>query len=144
MRVKRKNNLGLLGWALGGRYRLERYAYTLHRITGVGLVFYFVMHIIVTGSRIGGPEKWEQTMALYETPWFKFGEFLVFIAFSFHAINGIRLALTELGVWLGKAQRPLYPYVTSIHRQRPVLIAIMVLTALLILIGGADFYLLGH
>ncbi len=138
-----KNKLGLKGWLSGGRYGIERYAYTVHRITGLGLLLYFIMHIIVTGSRIGGPESWQTSMASFETPLFKFGEFLVFIAFAFHAVNGIRLAMTELGLFLGKPIRPIYPYQTSVMRQRPLLIAVMVLAAAVVVLGGVDFYLLG-
>lgn len=137
-----KNNLGLWGWLGGGRYGLERYAYILHRLTGLGLLVYFILHIFVTGSRIGGPEKWESTMKFYETPLFKFGEFLIFICFAYHAINGIRLGLMELGFLLGKPARPLLPYRSVVIKQRPWMIAVMVLAAILIIAGGLDFYLL--
>ena len=138
----RKNKLGLWGWLGGGRYGLERYAYTLHRLTGIALLVYFILHIFATGSRIGGEGAWEATMSGYETPFFKFGEFLVFLAFAFHALNGIRLGITELGYMLGKAQRPVIPYVLSIHRQRPLFIIVMILAAIVIILGGADFYLI--
>lgn len=137
-----KNNLGLLGWLGGGRYGAERYAYTLHRLTGIGLLFYFLMHIIVTSSRILGPEAWDSAMHSFETPLFKFGEFLVFLAFAFHGINGIRLGLTELGYMMGKPARPVYPYKTAVTRQRPFFIVIMILAALVMILGGVDFYLL--
>jgi succinate dehydrogenase / fumarate reductase cytochrome b subunit len=140
--MSQKNRLGIWGWLGGGRYGVERYAYALHRLTGIGLLFYFILHILVTGSRIGGPENWQATMARFETPLFKFGEYLIFIAFAFHALNGLRLVFTELGVALGKAHRPVYPYVNSINRQRPLLIILMVIAVVLIVVGGIDFYLL--
>ncbi len=138
-----KNKLGLRGWLSGGRYGIERYAYTLHRITGLGLLVYFVMHIIVTGSRINGPEGWQIYMESFKTPLFKFGEFLVFVAFAFHAVNGIRLAMTELGLFLGKPTRPIYPYKSSVMRQRPLLIVVMIVAAVVVVLGGIDFYVLG-
>jgi len=40
--IKRHDNrLGLWGWIGGGRWGAERYAYILHRITGLGHLFYF-------------------------------------------------------------------------------------------------------
>jgi succinate dehydrogenase / fumarate reductase, cytochrome b subunit len=138
----RNNKLGLKGWIVGGKYGLERYAYTLHRLTGLGLLLYFVAHIFVTGARLGGPETWEATMHSMETPLFKFGEFLVYLAFAFHALNGLRLGITELGFMMGKAQRPVFPYKNSVKRQRPLLIFVMIIAAVLILLGGADFYLI--
>lgn len=139
-----KNNLGLWGWLGGGRYGLERYAYALHRLTGLGLLLYFILHIFVTGSRLSGPNGWETAMKSMESPVFKLGEFLVFIGFAFHALNGIRLGLTELGFFLGKPARPVYPYRSSVMQQRPLLIVIMILAAIVIVAGGADFYLLSR
>jgi succinate dehydrogenase / fumarate reductase cytochrome b subunit len=98
------------------------------------------MHIFVTGARLGGPRQWDRTMALLAQPIFKVGEFLVFLAFAFHAINGIRLVLVELGYMLGKPGLPAYPYSYSTMRQKPLLVAAMVIAAALMIIGGADFY----
>ena len=135
-----KNRLGILGWLGGGRYGMDRYAYALHRITGLGILAYFIMHIFVTGQRTGGPEHWESTMADFSSPVFKAGEFLVFLAFAFHAINGIRLVLAELGWLIGKPGMPSFPYSYSILRHKPVFIVIMVVAAVLMIIGGVDFY----
>jgi succinate dehydrogenase/fumarate reductase cytochrome b subunit len=98
------------------------------------------MHIIVTGSRVGGPERWESWMEFFSTPFFKIGEFLVFLAFAYHAINGIRLMLVELGYLIGKPGLLAYPYSYSTLRQRPLFVVAMVVAAALMLIGGADFY----
>lgn len=143
-RKHKKNNLGLAGWISGGRYGLERYAYTLHRITGLGILCYFLLHLYVTGSRIRGEQAWESTMAAFDTPLFKFGEFLVFIAFAYHALNGVRLGITELGFGMGKPQRPVIPYKNAVRRQRPILVLVMIIAAVIIVFGGLDFYLLGN
>jgi succinate dehydrogenase / fumarate reductase cytochrome b subunit len=142
MQNKRKNSLGLWGWLGGGRYGAERYAYALHRLTGLGILAYFLMHIFVTGARLGGPERWDSTMAFYGQPIFKIGEFLVFLAFAYHAINGIRLIVVELGYMVGKPGLPSYPYGYSTLRQRPLFAATMVIAAVLMIIGGVDFYFL--
>ncbi|HPN33473.1 MAG TPA: succinate dehydrogenase [bacterium] len=139
-----KNKLGLLGWLGGGRYGMERYAYALHRLTGLGLLTYFILHIFVTGTRIAGPQAWQQTMQSFSTPWFKFGEFLIFVCFAYHGLNGLRLGITELGLMLGKPARPIYPYRSSVLRQRPFFVVVMILVAAMIVIGGTDFYLLNR
>ena len=123
---KYNNKLGLMGWLSGGRYGLERYAYSLHRLCGLGILAYFIMHIFVTAARIHGKEAWESTMASVTGTFFLIGEYLVFVAFAFHGINGIRLILTELGVFMGKPKMPDYPYKQSTLRQRPVLLVVMV------------------
>lgn len=140
MQNRLKNNLGLMGWLAGGRYGAERYAYALHRLTGLGILAYFLMHIFVTGSRVGGPERWDSAMAFFDSPVFKVGEFMVFLAFAYHALNGIRLIFVELGFMVGKPGLPSYPYNYSTLRQRPLFVAAMVIALVLMIIGGADFY----
>lgn len=145
MQQKRKNNLGIVGWLYGGRYGADRYIYALHRVTGLGMLFYFLLHIFVTGRRLGpeGREQWEAAMEFFRNPLFAIGEFLVFMAFIFHAVNGIRLILVELGLMVGKPGLPAYPYGYSTLRQRPVMIGFMCVIVVLAVIAGVDFiYLL--
>ena len=137
--IKRHDNrLGIWGWLGGGRWGLERYAYILHRITGLGILFYFILHIFVTSLRVKRIYLWEEPHLL-EAPIFKFGEFLVFAAFAYHAFNGIRLILVELGFAVGKPIEPIYPYKTSLNKQRPLLIAMMVIAAVFLAFGGYHF-----
>ncbi len=137
----RRNRLGLGGWVVGGRYPIERYLYTLHRLTGLGILAYFIMHIVVTTMRVRGPGAWDSTMAGFAGPAFKIGEFLVFAAFAFHAMNGLRLALTELGWGMGRPMLPIYPYRNAVRRARPVFVAVMLVAVFILAIGGYDFIL---
>jgi succinate dehydrogenase / fumarate reductase, cytochrome b subunit len=135
----RPNRLGIVGWVAGGRWGFERYLYTLHRLTGLGLLAYFLLHIFVTSSRAFGSEAWKASMEQVTGPLFKVGEFLVFAAFAFHALNGIRLVLVELGFAIGKPIEPVYPYRTSVDEQRPLAIGVMILAAILTIAGGIGF-----
>ncbi len=141
----RPNRLGIVGWLGGGRWGLERYLYTLHRVTGLGLLLYFVLHIFVTSSRALGvglearKAWWDWAMGSVSSGIFVVGEYLVFAAFAFHALNGIRLALVELGIAIGRPIEPVYPYRTSVHEQRPLAIGVMVLAAILAVVGGLGF-----
>ncbi len=135
----RPNRLGIAGWLTGGRWGLERYMYALHRVTGLGLLAYFLLHIFVTSSRAFGESAWAASMARVSGPVFKVGEYLVFAAFAFHAVNGIRLVLVELGFAIGKPIEPVYPYRTSVDEQRPLALGVMILAAILALAGGIGF-----
>jgi succinate dehydrogenase / fumarate reductase cytochrome b subunit len=135
----RPNRLGIVGWLAGGRWGFERYLYTLHRVTGLGILAYFLMHIFVTASRAFGENAWTTAMARVKGPLFSVGEFLVFAAFAFHALNGIRLVLVELGFAIGKPIEPVYPYRTSVNEQRPLAIGVMILAAILTVVGGIGF-----
>jgi succinate dehydrogenase / fumarate reductase, cytochrome b subunit len=135
----RPNRLGLVGWLGGGRWGFERYLYLLHRLTGLGILAYFVLHIGVTSSRAFGEASWTAAMGRVSGPVFKVGEYLVFAAFAFHALNGIRLALVELGFAIGQPIEPVYPYRTSVDEQRPLAIGVMILAAVLAIVGGFSF-----
>jgi succinate dehydrogenase / fumarate reductase cytochrome b subunit len=137
-----RNRLGILGWAVGARWGLERYAYTLHRITGLGILAYFLLHIVVTSSIALGQGSWEWWMQLFSSWPFQIGELLVFIAFAYHALNGLRLILVELGFAVGAPEEPVYPYRSSLNTQRPLLLVVMVLAAIIIVAGGYNAFLL--
>jgi succinate dehydrogenase / fumarate reductase cytochrome b subunit len=133
------NRLGVRGWVVGGRWGFERYLYALHRLTGLGLLAYFVLHIFVTSSRALGADAWAQAMGVVSGPLFAIGEYLVFAAFAFHAANGVRLALVELGFAVGRPIEPVYPYATSVGRQRRLAMAAVMVALVVALWGGVDF-----
>jgi succinate dehydrogenase/fumarate reductase cytochrome b subunit len=89
-------------------------------------------------------ESWNAVMSIMEYPIFKIGEALVIIGFAFHAVNGIRLILIELGFAVGKAEEPVYPYKSSINVQRPLAFVMLAICFLLIIVGGIDLLILGH
>jgi succinate dehydrogenase/fumarate reductase cytochrome b subunit len=75
-------------------------------------------------------------------PLFMLGEFAVFGAFAFHAVNGVRLAIIELGWAVGRPIEPVYPYATSVGRQRRLARAVLMIAAVIALWGGLDFFVL--
>lgn len=135
------NRLGIQGWVAGGRWGLERYLYALHRASGLGLLLYFLLHIVVTSARAFGPEQWSAMMGRVSGPVFTFGEYLVFAAFAFHAVNGIRLVVVELGWGVGKPIEPVYPYRTSVDTQRFLAIGALVVAGVIAFLGALDLIL---
>lgn len=140
-----KNNqptgrLGLRGWVYAGKYSFERYLYLGHRLSGLGLTAYMVLHIIETANRMRGEHAWTQLMALFASPPFKVIEYLLFAMAVFHAMNGIRLFLVELGFFLGKPREPIYPYQSSVKNHRPLTYLMMILAGLLMALGGSSLF----
>ena len=134
----RQNYLGAGGWVWAGKYSLERYLYLLHRITGLGILLFGIIHLIeTTFVRIQGQDVWEATLALYRNPWFKFGEYLVVIAFLFHALNGFRLVLQEFGFTLGRPIPPIYPYQDALRKKR---LGILVMVAIIIIFAAVFLF----
>ncbi len=134
----RPNRLGVKGWVAGGRWGFERYLYTLHRISGLGILTYFLLHIFVTFTRTLGPGPWLTVMGFVDNWFFKLGEYAVFAGFAFHAVNGIRLIVVEVLGGVGKPIEPVYPYQTSLNVQRPLAIGAFALAAILAVLGGFD------
>src|SRR3990172_3756359 len=134
------NRLGVKGWVYAGRYTFERYLYLGHRLSGIGLIAYMVLHIIETANRMRGEEAWAGLMALFASPPFRVIEYLLFAMAVFHAMNGVRLILLELGFFLGKPKEPVYPYSTSVMRHRPLTYVIMALAGLIIILGGSSLF----
>ena len=130
----RQNYLGIKGWVWAGKYKLERYLYLIHRVTGVGLVLFLALHLIeTTVFRIQGEDVWEATMKALSKPLFEVGLYLVAVAFVFHALNGLRLVFQEFGFALGKPAPPIYPYEDAIRKGRPgaiVMLAVIIILAL--------------
>ena len=134
------NRLGVKGWVYAGKYSFERYLYLGHRLSGLGLIAYMVLHIIETANRIRGEHAWAELMALFASPPFKVIEFLLFAMAVFHAMNGVRLLLVELGFFLGKPKEPIYPYSTSVLRHRPLTYVMMIITLVVIVLGSSSLF----
>ena len=134
------NRLGLKGWVYAGKYSFERYLYLGHRLSGLGLIAYMVLHIVETANRLRGEQAWAGLMGLFASPPFKVIEYLLFAMAVFHAMNGIRLILVELGFFLGKPKDPIYPYSTSVLRHRPLTYVIMIITFVVIILGGSSMF----
>lgn len=136
----RQNNLGIGGWIWAGNYKLERYLYILHRVTGLGILLFLLIHLTMTTFfRIQGQDVWEATMGILHNPWFKFGEYLVVVALIYHALNGLRLILQELGFLMGKPAPPIYPYRDSLRKKRLWTMTMIGIVLILCLVFFYDF-----
>ena len=136
----RNNHLGIGGWIWAGNYKLERYIYILHRVTGLGILLFLLLHLTMTTVfSIQGKDVWEATMSMLHNPWFKFGEYLVVVALIYHALNGLRLILQELGFLMGKPIPPIYPYRDSLRKKRPWTMAMIGIILILCLVFFYDF-----
>jgi succinate dehydrogenase / fumarate reductase cytochrome b subunit len=65
-------------------------AWLLHRITGLGLVFYLILHINVTAS-LHDPVYFNKVMGFLGSPLFRFLEIGLLACVIYHAMNGIRV-----------------------------------------------------
>src|SRR5689334_1459253 len=79
------------------RYRgaLGQWSWVLHRLTGLGVVFFLFLHVIDTSWAVFYPEKYVEAIAVYQSPLFTLGEFALVAAVVYHAINGLRISILD-------------------------------------------------
>jgi len=81
---------------LAYRGREGQFSFLLHRVTGVGVLFFLVIHIVDTAFVYFAPQLYEDAIELYRSTPFILGEIgLVFCVF-FHGLNGLRIAYYDL------------------------------------------------
>ena len=138
----RNNREGMKAWLNPGRYGWERVSYWLQRLTGVGLLAYFVGHIYETSSLTQGPDAWAAMLELTQTPMGHLILLLVIGMSAYHSANGIRLIFTHGGKGLGKPGRPDYPYdaVSLNYTQKSGIWIALILAATAMLYGASVLF----
>ncbi len=71
-------------------------AWALHRVTGVAVLIFLLLHIVETSMLLYGSDAYNHAISLYKQPWFKPLEFLLVAAVVYHAGNGILVMLLDL------------------------------------------------
>jgi succinate dehydrogenase / fumarate reductase cytochrome b subunit len=74
------------------------WGFILNRVTGLGLVLYLCMHLIVLFQLTQGAKAYDGFVTMMKNPFFILGELLVVAAGIMHGINGIRIGLTSFGI----------------------------------------------
>ena len=75
---------------------VEGCAWVLHRLTGLALVAFLLMHLYTLGSVQGGEAAFDRAMKALQRPLPKTGELLLLWAILFHGLNGLRLILLNV------------------------------------------------
>lgn len=86
------------------RVRTGMFAWMMHRLTGVGLVVYLIIHIWGLQS-LTDPAAFNALIAKYHQPIFKIGEVGLLVAVVYHAMNGLRIVLIDLLGWSPKQKK---------------------------------------
>ena len=75
-------------------------AFMLHRLSGIGLVFYLFLHLAVLSRLRGGPASWDSFLALVRSPLFLILDGILLLGALIHGLNGLRLTLIGLNIGL--------------------------------------------
>ncbi|WP_407943828.1 succinate dehydrogenase, cytochrome b556 subunit [Marisediminicola senii] len=71
------------------------WSWVLHRITGVAIFFFLLVHILDTALVRVSPEAYNAVINQYKTPIMGLGELGLVVAIGFHALNGLRIILID-------------------------------------------------
>lgn len=79
------------------RYRgaIGQWSWVLHRISGLGVLFFLILHVVDTSWAIFYPALYEEAIANYQSPLFTLGEFALVAGVIYHALNGLRIVIFD-------------------------------------------------
>lgn len=137
MKPQDEHNEGIKGMANPSRYGIERVAYWLMRLSGLGLLAYFIGHIYETSAILKGEAGWIEFLELTQTTEGHLLLTLVIGMCVFHTVNGIRVMLGHGGVGVGRPSRPDYPYTPASQnaRHKMAIYSAIVLAAIAMVYG---------
>jgi len=71
------------------------WAWILHRLAGLALIFYLSAHIWVINTLAKGANEFNAVMKVLNSPLFKYLEVGLWGVILFHAFNGIRIVIVD-------------------------------------------------
>jgi len=95
-------------------------AWALHRITGVAILLFLLLHIAETTMLGFGPDRYNATLSIYKQLWFKPIEFLLVAAVIYHAGNGSLVMLVDF-----------WPGATRVYRRMVWVAAVLYVTIII-------------
>ncbi len=78
------------------RGREGHYSFLLHRITGLGVVLFLIIHILDTATVYFFPALYQEAINIYRSTLFGFGEIALVFCVFYHGVNGLRVAFFDL------------------------------------------------
>ena len=71
------------------------WTWVVHRITGVGVFFFLLVHVLDTALVRVSPDTYDSVIATYKTPLVNLMEVGLVGAVLYHAFNGLRIILID-------------------------------------------------
>jgi succinate dehydrogenase / fumarate reductase cytochrome b subunit len=87
------------------RGNVGMWSWVLHRITGVAIFFFLLVHILDTALVRVSPEAYNAVIGTYKNPIMGLGEVALVAAIGLHALNGLRIILIDFWAWGTKHQK---------------------------------------
>ena len=96
------------------RGKVGMWSWVLHRITGVAIFFFLLVHVLDTSLVRLSPEAYDAVIATYKTPLIGLAELGLVAAILFHALNGVRVILIDFWSKGSKYQNVMFWIVVAV------------------------------
>jgi succinate dehydrogenase / fumarate reductase cytochrome b subunit len=96
------------------RGKVGMWSWVLHRITGVAIFFFLLVHVLDGALILVSPQAYNSVIGTYKTPIIGLGELGLVAAILFHALNGIRVILIDFWPKGAKLQNVMFWIVIAI------------------------------
>jgi len=103
---------------------LGTWAFWLHRLTGLLLVFYLLLHILVISTAVVGSTDFNAAMKFLKAPLFVMLEMGLVATVCVHGFNGVRIVLFDLGYGV-KKQKEIFAALMAVAAI-PVVVAVVI------------------
>ena len=118
-----------------------QWSWLAHRLTGLGVLFFLLIHVIDTFLVVAFPAEYDWTVAIYggvvsgSSYWpvrwlFRVGELGLIASVVFHAANGVRIILFDFWPGAARYQRQIFWGVMAIFFGIMIPVTVWVLSAL--------------
>lgn len=82
-------------WFATYRGQTGQWAQLLHRITGLGVIFFLLLHVVDTAVLGWGPGAYDALANFWHQPLFRVLQVGLLGSLIFHAVNGIRVTIID-------------------------------------------------
>ena len=117
---------GIAAWVDPRHRRLGSWAFLLNRLSGVGLLLYLYLHLVVLSLLVRGPDSWDAFVAIATNPVVLAFDVVLLAGLLVHGFNGIRVTLVGLGL--------------LVDRQRVLFVAVVVVAGIIAIAAGARIF----
>lgn len=83
-------------------------AYILHRVSGVAVILFLFVHLVENFFLLMGRDAYNAAIGLYDTWYFRIGEFALVAAVVYHAFNGCRIIVVDFWAQSTKYQKQMW------------------------------------
>lgn len=91
----------------GGSIGVGTAAWILHRVSGVALTIYLMLHLVVIGQSVRGRDAFNAALHFVQSPAFVVLDCALAGTVAYHGFNGLRIVAFDLG-WGIRLQKPLF------------------------------------